>query len=280
MGRKCLICQNPLPEVIKENTHPACVLFDDTPAQDPLAMKLKSQLVDIIKWADRNSARTLQKTIGPSEIGDQCDRRIGYRIAEVPEVNDRFDPWAAIVGTSIHSWLDNAIRAYCLATGSQSWLSETPVQVASVVRGTSDLFNVDEACVVDHKGAGPSVMKEVVRDGPSAGYIVQIQLYGLGYERLGYDVKKVALVFYPRAGRLRDIYVWTADYDRSVAEKALARVSRIAAEVIELDVLKEGHEHRWEQVEAYPSNYCGFCPWYMPDRAPDIGANGKGCPGR
>lgn len=280
MARKCLICQNPLPEVIKENTHPACVLFDDTPAQDPLAMKLKSQLIDIIKWADRNSARSLQKTIGPSEIGDQCDRRIGYRIAEVPEVNDRFDPWAAVVGTSIHSWLDSAIKAYVGAGMSSSWLSEAQVQVAGAVRGTSDLFNVDEACVVDHKGAGPSVMKQVVKDGPSAGYIVQTHLYGMGYENLGHTVKKVALVFYPRAGRLRDIYVWTADYDRSIAEKALARVSRIATEVINLEVLKEGHEHRWEQVEAFPSDYCGFCPWYMPDRAPDTGANDKGCPGR
>lgn len=278
--RVCLVCQQPLAEVLKENVHPACILFDDTPAYDPLALKLKQQLVEIIKWANFNSPRSLQKLIGPSEMGDPCDRRVGYRIAEVPEVNDRFDPWAAIVGTSIHSWLDEAISAWVLAHRSTSWLTETPVQVSEIIRGRSDLFYVDEACVIDHKGAGPSVMKKVVKDGPGPGYVVQVQLYGYGYEQLGHTVKKVALAFYPRAGWLRDMYVWTADYDREVALAALARVSRIATEVMSLEVLKEGHGHRWEQVDATPADSCGFCPWYVPDRNAEVGANETGCPGR
>lgn len=280
--RTCLICGKVLAEALgpKVNVHPACILFDDTPAQDPLALKLKSQLINIIRWADANSARSLQKTIGPSEMGDPCDRRIGYRVAEVPEVNDRFDPWAAIVGTSIHSWLDEAIRAWVLAHGSTSWLTETALPISEILGGRSDLFNVDESCVIDHKGAGPSIMKKVLKDGPGPGYIVQIQLYGYGYERLGLSVKKVALAFYPRAGWLRDLYVWTADYDRSVALAALDRVSRIAQEVIELNILKEGNDHRWEQMEAVPSDDCGFCPWYTADRNPEVGANSKGCPGR
>lgn len=278
--KTCLICQKPMPEVLTENTHPACILFDDTPGFDPLALRLKQQLIDIIKWADRNSARSRQKSIGPSEMGDPCDRRIGYRLAEIPEVNDRFDPWAAVVGTSIHSWLDAAISAYVVEFGSNSWLTETPIQITPLIRGTSDLFNVDESCVIDHKGAGPSIMKKVVKDGPPPGYVVQVQLYGLGYEQLGYPVKKVALAFYPRAGWLRDMYVWTADYDREVALAALDRVSGIAQNVMKLEILKESNEHRWEQVDAVPSDHCGFCPWYVPDRDLEVGANATGCPGR
>ncbi len=123
-------------------------------------------------------------------------------------------------------------------------------------------------------------MKKVARYGPGPGYVVQIQLYGYGYEQLGYSVKKVALAFYPRAGWLRDMYVWTADYDRSIALTALERVSRIAQEVVNRDVLNESYQHRWEQVAAVPSDACGFCPWYVPDRDLEIGANGSGCPGR
>lgn len=93
--RTCLVCRNPLHDRLKENVHPACILFDDSPGEDPLALRLKRQLIGIIKWADRNSARSLQKSIGPSEMGDPCDHRVGYRVAEVPEVNDKFDPWAA-----------------------------------------------------------------------------------------------------------------------------------------------------------------------------------------
>jgi hypothetical protein len=165
-----------------------------------------------------------------------------------------------------------------VAHNSTSWLTETRVQIESIVGGTSDLFNVDESCVIDHKGAGPSVMKEVVKNGPGAGYVVQIQLYGYGYEQLGYPVKKVALAFYPRAGWLRDMYVWTADYDRNVALGALDRVSRIAQEVIKLDVLNKSH--RWEQIEATPSDHCGFCPWYDNNRPAELGADENGCPGR
>lgn len=278
--RLCLICQKPIPEVLKENTHPACILFDDTPGLDPLALKLKRELIDIIKWADSNSARSRQKRIGPSEMGDPCDRRIGYRVAEIPEVNDRFDPWAAIVGTAIHSWLDDAISAWVTAHHSTAWLTETPVTLNGFIKGRSDLFSVADSCVVDHKGAGPSVMRKVLKNGPPPGYVVQVQLYGYGYEQLGHQVRKVALAFYPRAGWLRDMYVWTADYDRSVALAALERVSRIAQNVIELEVLKEGHEYRWEQVDAVSSDACGFCPWYVPDRNLEVGANASGCPGR
>lgn len=280
--RTCLVCQTVLSPSLgpKTNVHPSCILFDDTPAQDPLALKLKAKILNVIRWADANSSRSRQKRIGPSEMGDPCDRRIGYRVAEIPEVNNRFDPWAAIVGTSIHTWLEDAFQRWIIAHDSKAWLTETPVSLDGFIKGRSDLFDVEESCVVDHKGAGPSVMKKVLKDGPGPGYVVQIQLYGYGYERLGLDVRKVALVFYPRAGRLSDTYVWTADYDRSVAEKALARVQNIASQVIELEILKEGHGHRWEQVDALPSDSCGFCPWYIADRDLEVGANATGCPGR
>lgn len=278
--RLCLICQKPLADVLKENTHPACILFDDTPGQDLLALKLKRQLIDIIKWADSNSSRSRQKSIGPSEMGDPCDRRIGYRIAEVPEINDGFDPWAAIVGTSIHSWLDEAVQEWVRAHRSTAWITETPLTLDGFIKGRSDLFSVEDACVIDHKGAGPSVMRKVVKDGPPPGYVVQVQLYGYGYEQLGHEVRKVALAFYPRAGWLRDMYVWTADYDQSVAIAALDRVSRIAQNVMNLNPLKEGHGHRWEQVDASPTDHCGFCPWYVPQRELEVGANEHGCPGR
>lgn len=279
-ARTCLVCGTELNHRLTENVHPSCILFDPGDDYDPLARRLKEQLVEIIKWHEFNSPRSMQKRIGPSEMGDPCDRRIGYRVAEVPEVNRGFDPWAAIVGTSIHSWLDDAISAWVTKTGNKAWLTETPVTLDGFIKGRSDLFNVDEACVIDHKGAGPSTMKKMVKEGPGPGYVVQVQLYGYGYEQLGYQVKKVALAFYPRAGWLRDMYVWTADYDRDVALAALDRVSRIASQVIELEILKESNGHRWEQVEATPSDYCGFCPWFVSNRSLEMGANNSGCPGR
>lgn len=279
--KSCVVCGAAMsPVLVNESAHPSCILFDDSETADPLALKLKKHLIEMIKWADANTPRSLQTAIGPSEIGDPCDRRIGYHIAEVPKVNVGFDPWAAVVGTALHSWLDDAITAWLKAHNSTEYITETPVVLDDFVKGRSDLYQVEDGVVIDHKGAGPSVMRKVVKDGPGPGYVVQVQCYGYGYERLGYKVNKVALAFYPRAGWLRDMYVWTADYDRSVAERALARLSRIATEVVSLDILKQGHGYRWEQIAAEPSDSCGFCPWYKSDRNPEIGANETGCPGR
>lgn len=283
MTVNCVFCGGEMRPLVTEGqtSHPTCgpqfEEFGDG-SVDPFARMLKSQLIDIIRWADRESPRSKQVQIGPSEIGDPCDRRIGYRIAEVPEVNDQFDPWAAIVGTAIHHWLDDAVTAWTTATGIKDWHTETALSINEFVQGHSDLYAVPHRTVIDWKSAGPTVMKKVVRDGPSDGYILQTQIYGYGYEKAGMPVDKVCLVFLPRAGRLQDMYVWAAPYDRSAAEQALKRLFQIARTVVALET--SIHPHRWEQLDAVPSNNCGFCPWYNSMKSKEEGANERGCPGR
>jgi hypothetical protein len=256
-----------------------CVpVFDELEDGDSFSGLLKQQLIEMILWADKQNPRSRQVAIGPSEIGDQCDRRIGYRIAQVPAVNTDFDPWAAIVGTALHSWLDSAVQLWMESHNSNSWSTETALSINEFVEGHSDLYSHEHQAVIDWKGAGPDVMRKLRRDGPSAGYMIQTHIYGYGFEQKGWPVKKVALAFLPRAGWLKDMYVWSADYDRSVAEAALNRLYGIARTVWDLDVLNQSH--RWEQVDATPSNACGFCPWYDGGRQVDQGADHTGCPGR
>jgi len=239
---------------------------------------LKHQLTEIIRWADSWNPRAKQVEIGPSEIGDPCDRRIGYRLGEVPPVNTQFDPWAAIVGTAVHSWLDQSVRLWMDCHNSEDWSTETKLSINKFVQGHSDLFWHEQHTVIDWKTAGPTVMKKLRDGGPSDGYIIQTQIYGYGYERAGWPVKRVALVFLPRAGRLKDMYVWTGQYDRSVAEHALGRMYNIARKVVSLET--SIHPHKWEQIDAVPSNSCGFCPWYNSMKPKEEGANDRGCPGR
>jgi hypothetical protein len=276
----CHVCNEPIDQALFPALfHPTCSPFDDLePGFDPFADLVKRSLIEVIRWADEQNPRSKQIAIGPSEIGDPCDRRVAYRLAQMEAVNRTFDPWAAIVGTALHSWLEDAFQAWNGTHPGSPWATETPVVLTDFVKGRSDLYHSDWQCVIDHKGAGPDVMRKYRKDGPPPGYIVQVQCYGYGYEKLGIPVRKVALAFYPRAGWLRDLYVWTSDYDRSVAEEALARLSRIATELLSADILNRGH--RWENVPASPSNACGFCPMYVPDRDPDRGADENGCPGR
>lgn len=272
----CPICKEPV-HPAAGTTHPGCAPWAD-PDENSDAALLKHELMQMILWADRNAPRSQQKMIGPSEIGVVCDRRIGYRVAEIPEVNLDNDPWPAIVGTALHSWLDDAVTNWSRSHGSTRWQTERSVPVTELIRGRGDLFDTERGIVVDHKGAGNTVMQWVKANGAKSEHKVQVQLYGLGYQNLGHEVKKVAVVYYPRAGWLRDSYAWVADFDPQVAYDALTRLGNISQNVLGLDILN--HPHRWEQVEPTPSNACGLCPWYDPGRESERGADDKGCPGR
>lgn len=275
---KCSICQQDLDSALLPLTsHPNCVFTELDDVSDPAAQQIKSDMIEIIKWADKQNPRSKQELLGPSELGTPCDRRLGYRIAEMPTVNIDTDPWAAVIGTAMHSWLDDAVKLYCQSHQDCGWLTETPVMLDDFAKGRSDLYNQHTQTVIDHKGAGPSVMKKVRRNGPPHGYVIQLQLYGLGYEKLGYQVKKVALVFYPRAGWLKDVYVWVDDYKPDIAHAAMARMYEVSSKLMELDIVN--NPHRWEQLDHYTSDDCGFCPWYDPGRNKEKGATETGCPG-
>jgi hypothetical protein len=254
-------------------------LGDDVP-RDPFADMIKAELLEIIKWADRQNPRAQQKLPGPSELGDPCDRRLGYRLADVPAVNTEFDPWAAIVGTAVHSWLESAFQAWMAGPGAPLWSTETELWIDDFVLGHSDLYSHEYRAVIDWKGVGPDVMKKFRKEGPPEGYKIQTHLYGYGYQRRGFPVERVVLACFPRAGWIKDMYVWADHYDPSIAEAALSRMYKIAQDLVSLDILKESHGHRWEQLPATPSNSCAWCPLYDPGRDLERGADATGCPGR
>lgn len=278
---QCVACHQPLDPVLAQTQaiHPSCLSFFPE-AGVTLADQLKRELTEMIIWADRNSARSLQAEPGPSELGTPCDRRIAYRLAQVPAVNLHWDRLPAIIGTAMHRWLEDGVQRWSKAHGSTGWGTEKRVAVDEFISGNSDLFHYYNGVVIDWKTASADIMKKVKEDLSlhKPEYIIQIMLYGLGYEKAGLTVTDVALVFIPRAGRLRDMYVWTVPYDRTIAEFALSRMYRIAQEIVDLDVIN--NQHRFEQIQAVGGNHCGFCPWFNPDKVLETGADQRGCPGR
>ena len=276
----CTLCKEPLdPALETVGSHPNCFPFMEIDEGDPFANRLKTSLMDVILWAEKLNPRGHQVAIGPSELGTVCDRRIGYRIAGVEPVNVDMDPWPMIMGTAVHTWLEQAFTVWNEANErTQAWLTETRLQLDQVVQGTSDLYSHEFRAVIDWKGAGPDVMRKVRKDGPPLGYQIQAQLYGYGYSLKGLPVDKVCLVFLPRAGWLKDMFVWCADYDQNVAVGAIRRLYLIAQNLTNLDTLT--YPDRWNDVPATPSNDCGWCPWYNPSSEMSDGATNQGCPGR
>ena len=66
------------------------------------------ELRNLVRDVDAKKPRSLQTTIGPSDAGTECSRKLGHKLAGTPKVNTFTDPWPAIVGSAVHAWLDNA----------------------------------------------------------------------------------------------------------------------------------------------------------------------------
>lgn len=272
----CLACGEPMvPRIGDALTHASCLMVE--PVEDEatsFSEILRNQLTEIIMWQAARAPRSLQANIGPSEIGSPCDRHIGYRIAGIPEINVRQDPWAAIIGTAIHRWLQEALNDW--DPDQRRFFTEIELSFGDLITGHCDLYDAETQTIIDWKTVGPNALKDVEAGRISVGYMIQTQLYGYLFAQQNIPVKRVSLVFVPRASSLNRLRVWSAVYDPTVAEAALARVYRIAREVLAKDLLKQSH--MWAEVSAEGGDHCGFCPWFEAHRlAP---ADATGCPGR
>lgn len=267
-----------IPRIGSAVTHASCLMVE--PVEDEsnsFSEILRHRLTEIIMWQSARSPRSLQANIGPSEIGSPCDRQIAYRVAGMPEINLRQDPWAAIIGTSIHRWLQEAVEDWIKESGATPDLfTEIELEMDGLITGHCDLYDAKTETVIDWKTVGPNALKDVEAGRISVGYMIQTQIYGYLFARQNIPVKRVALVFIPRASSLNRLRVWSALYDERVALTALERVYRIAGEVIEWDLLNKSH--RWASVPAEGGDHCGFCPWFEAHRLSD--ADNTGCPGR
>lgn len=220
--------------------------------------------------------RSLQRHLGPSELGAPCDRQIVGKLVGEPPTNHVTDPWPSIVGTAVHAWLADAFTWHNGQLSVPRWLAEHAVTPLDGHRGTADLYDAEEQAVVDHKILGKSAHEKLQYGGPSIRYRVQLLLYAHGYRRLGLPVRRVALAAWPRTGSsLSGLYVWdemiTPATDVLLAQVAedTERRKALAAQVAAGTLLLTDISTAPEDTECY------FCPFYRP-QARD---GGPGCPG-
>ena len=235
-------------------------------------VELASNIRKVIEHRSSNSARSLQKEIGVSEAGEKCARRLAYKIAGQKPTNPPSDPWASIQGTAIHAWLAEAFERFN-DKDAPRFLIERKVNVTDDLAGTADLFDIIDGMVIDHKCVGATSMKNKKRDGIDEKMRIQVNLYGYAYEKLGYTVNKVALIFYPLGGRLDGMHTVIEDYNRQIALKAIERLDGIKLLVLQLDPMNNAQN--WALIPAVASYGCVYCPYYLP------GSNDLsiGCPG-
>ena len=263
---------------------------DIGPLPDNLLMRggdpalVGKELLDIIAHAIAHQPRTLQKAIGPSEIGHPCQRRLGYKLLSAPDMNkNQGVGWKPFIGTCVHHELEgvfadnNLFYRTWFSEDHDRWLGESKVNVGALgygpdgtdIEGHSDLYDRVTCGVIDWKIVGPNPLKNYKAHGPGQQYRTQAHAYGRGFVRRGLPVDYVMIVFLPRNGELMpDTHIWFEPYDESVALAGLERVNAIKTVT---DTLGRAGLAHLKTADAY----CYRCPFFTRDSV-DLQF---GCPG-
>jgi hypothetical protein len=214
---------------------------------------MKDFLVEILHAKENTRARSNQVQIGPSELGG-CRRKVYYRLHDQHPTNDNEMKLAAIMGTAIHSAIENAIAL--ADPEGKKYLVEQEVEWGDM-KAHIDLWIPETGDVVDWK----TVKKNNLSYFPSTQQRWQVQVYGYLLEKSGKGKPTtVNLVAIPRDGDERDIKVHSEPYDPTIAEEALNWLAAIK----ETDSVPEPERDE---------NYCKFyCKYY--DATGDIGCVG------
>ena len=251
-----------------------------TGASDAWAQGYAEELRGIVTRYAGRLPRSVQKHLGPSELGHECDRQVVAKMAGARVTNHVADPWASIMGTAGHAFVADAFDWDNKHNGYFRWLTEervTPDPGPGAHPGTADLYDAHERALVDHKFQGESTRARLKAHGPPRHYLVQVLLYRRGYLNIGFPVDRVVIASWPRTkSTLDDLYVWsrrpTAEDERLVDDVLTQTAFRqqVAARVRAGDI-------SLMDVPAVPEDSeCFFCGLYRPQAAYD---GQYGCPG-
>lgn len=237
------------------------ILAEASPERDPL----RDALIHMIRQRDDATPRHLQVELGPSEVGHPCMRKLAYGMMQVPACNPPWDPLPSIIGTAAHTWMESAAehanKVLAEQDQPQRWITENRVTVANGLAGSCDLYDMWTDTVIDHKFPGPTAFRQYVKD-PGIPYRTQVHLYGKGFANMKLPVKKVAIAFIPRSGKLSDMHLFQEDYDPAIADAALKRRNMAILLINDLEV--EEHPDRYQLIPATPYD-CRLCPWWKPE---------------
>lgn len=220
------------------------------------------QLVDrVLTRMQAPSARSLQMAIGPSNVGDACDRCLGVamavKISARHKKEDRFN-LLAWQGTAYHKGFEDLV-------GAANWKgisTEKRVSIGKVkgygkVSGSIDLYSEKDGSVGDYKFRYKDNIRRMKAAGvPPIQYRRQVHLYGYGVEMEGLPIEEVCLLFIPRDSMdVREIWPFIEPYDRQIALDAIKRAELIWKKFVvpgKLELLKS-------------DRHCYSCSWSRND---------------
>lgn len=238
--------------------------------------------------------RSMQKALGPSELGTPCQQQIARKLAGAPRRPVTEPTWAPFQGTAVHASMEDVVAFWNRQLGRERWLAEDRITAIEAlpgvaggpdypaVAGSGDAFDTDHDMVVDWKYVGSTALDKLrngirlgkpVADQVSAEYRIQAHLYGMGHANKGRPVRFVRLVLLARSWKYDDSCEWTEPYDPAIAQAAIDRYWATVDLVHSLGGPTCGD--LIAAVPATPGDACRWCPFFAPGQA----TNWAGCGG-
>lgn len=176
-------------------------------------MSAANELIKVLTAESKGSARSKQEAVGPSEVGG-CRRKVWLKLQGQEKVNQNTLRLASVMGTAIHSHIEEAFRKQ--DPFGERYLLEIEVEAAGIM-GHVDMYDIEKMEIIDWK----TTKKSNLTYFPSKQQRWQVQMYGWLLEKNNKPVKNVTLVAIARDGDERDIVYHTEPYDEAIALEAL-----------------------------------------------------------
>ena len=164
-------------------------------------MDIIDTLTTALKEKDESRDRSRQKTLGASSIGG-CRRQAWHILQETPKTNHNTENLAAIIGTSIHATILEAMVSYDVF--GEDFILEQKFS-NEYFEGNCDFYSRKHKTVYDWKTTTLSKLSKGTL--PTKQQKMQVNIYASLISE-HYPVEKVGLVFIPRDGKMRDIRLW------------------------------------------------------------------------
>lgn len=241
----------------------------------PIPASTVAELRDILIDFEASRPRSMQKELGPSELGTPCRAQIARKLAGAPRRPITEPTWAPFQGTAVHASMEDVVAFWNQQLGRERWLAEDRLVVDPgpghypAIEGNGDAFDTDQSMVVDWKHVGATALKKLraakrmgkpPREQVSQEYRIQAHLYGLGHANKGRRVDHVRLVLLARSWRYDDSEEWTEPYSPDLAQWAIERYWGVVDQAAELDLTN--NPDQITIIQPAPSNdACHWCPF-------------------
>ena len=223
----------------------------------------------IIEHDIASQPRSLQRELGPSEIGTDCPHCLAAKLAGWEQLPT--PGWLPFIGTCVHEHFERLFsRLSHQPEYLNRWRSELAVDVAPLygidgsgydIHGHIDLWDQQAHATCDWKIVGDTTLRQVKAHGPSQTYLTQASLYGLGLTRQGETVRRSCIYYLPRNAMTLDKAIpWEQPFDPKPGKWAINRL-RLLRTLLDIIEQAEGREGRDQWISLLPrsSSHCFDC---------------------